>query len=71
MFHNIDKTPEESAASKKVSAAMRILKTKLNEHSVNEDDFKKVLSGDWNIGTIHLGASPDAFGLRFFTSPEE
>ena len=54
LWYSIDKTPDERIVSKRTSKARNMLVDHMKqEHSMSEDDAKKVIHGDWDRGMVY------------------
>jgi hypothetical protein len=54
IYYSIDKTMEESILSGKVGRAVKAVKNHLNSNGVGEEDAKKWVEAEYNLGIVYL-----------------
>jgi hypothetical protein len=52
LIASLDKYPAEIALSKRVSKAVKVLKSHYQQNGAPVDDIKKLVTADWDIGTV-------------------
>ncbi len=70
LYHSIDKTESEIKLSKKVSAAVKLLKTHFETNGIPKADLKKYVDAEWNYGTVMFKDAPTSKFVIAFTKPK-
>ena len=67
LWHNINRTREETVLAKKVSKAVNLLRQHvISEMNVPEADSKKWIDGDWEKGVVFLRQNGSGRAIRLF-----